>query len=84
MGTEYTAIVHGGNAVVRKRDKHWGEGIVVRGEFLAGPEGDSLPNTYIGSQHMFAHMHFVIFADPLVECPPGRGCSGGMTVVDPP
>ncbi len=71
MGTGYTAVVHGGNAVVTKKDKRDGS-IVVRGKFLAGPEGAS-GMSYIGAQNVFAHMHFVIFADP-IPCPTIRGC----------
>ncbi len=74
MGTGYRAIVHGGNAVVTKHNKRDGS-IVVKGKFLAGPEGSEGQDPHPETMLMFAHMHFVIFTVP-VPCPPYdvRGC----------
>ncbi len=69
---KYAAHVHGGNAVVKKYDT-WGDRIVVKGKFLAGPneaEGRQHPETLV----MFAKMNFIIFADKLDGCPEGSGC----------
>ncbi len=64
MGTGRTAIVHGGNAIVRKHNKHFGGGIIVRGKFLAGPEGsggvDPVTDT-VDIVLMYAKMNFIIF-----------------------
>ncbi len=86
MGTGRTAIVHGGNAIVRKHNKHFGGGIIVRGKFLAGPDVSVDPvidplNRPDDALLMFTKMNFVIFADK-VDCLPTRRAHACNEVVD--
>ncbi len=76
---KYSALVHGGNAVVRKCNSFFGDGIIAKGKFLAGPNQDE-KDQEPGTLPMFAKMNFIIFADLMAECPTTRnGCNPDPT-----